>query len=650
MPSTWQGPRQQTLRVFYDSECNAIAVERPDRTALRITRGPLNQIRTLDVAGQARWTAEYDAWARPIRCQKQGYEPAQLEYDGAGRLQAIARPGGDRVRLGYTPGGRLVSIETPLRRFQFVFDPVGRLQSLMETTGSKRDAFDYDEANRLVRRSSPGWTEQYQYDRARRVVTWTVTDLSPRRCGFRYNEAGWVEEIAYPNGTHSTFDYDAAQRLTRLSTKDGSNRALATMAVDYATSARLASATGGGSDRFAYHYDSNLFLRETLYPDGHRDFFAYDPQGGLLSTTSTARRETFGRDALGRPTEVGKTRYVYLAPNDPTPAMTSATVCLTLDDREQVVALRRGDGLKAQYAYLADGRMVRREIAGRVVWFDWDGPRLRSLHDERGRLLASIHYDPTFGLPLAVVIGNQTYFCHPDAFGRVALLTDEKGKAIDPPKDFPFDVKGRGEAPIVPTWEGLPPAIRLPEENLHLVRGRLCDLRSGDFLSPDLAHYVGRENPYRARMIARPLELTATWDDLSNVIGWIEQIEKPQFERRISDCGGRSADLGFWISTFGLQKRNAGGGLPLSEMVSLVRRLEEFDSHLFDVALRHELDPDRWLEWAQPVEALGQGLGRMVGIPLCGWREPCCSAAAAFSEFSPLGPIPYDGNVAQSGR
>jgi len=617
LPSTLQGPHQAAHRWIYDSERNCVAFQRPDQTELLLGRGPRNQIRMLDATGRARWTVEYDDRARPISCRKEGYEPAQLDYDGTGRLRTIAAPSGERVKLSYARNGQAVSLETPLRRFRFVFDTIGRPQTLLEATSGKRDAFEYDEANRLVRRTHPGWTEQYRYNRAGYVTTWIVTDLASREFSFRYNDAGWLDTITYPNGIRSAFDYDGARRLTRVSTRDSEGSTLFAMPVDCPTSSRLVAATGAGSDRFVYRYDANLALVEIMYPDGRRDSFAYDSRNNLASATRGAQRETYRRDALGRPAEVGATRYVYVTPSDSPPPLTNSMVCLTLDDRERVVALQRGDGLKARYDYLPDGRMVRREVKGRVVWFDWDGPRLRSLLDEHGRLLASIRYDPTFGLPLAVVMGTRTYFCHPDAFGQPALLTDEKGKPIDPPEGFPLSLRDHGKSPIGPTWEGLPPAIRLPEEGLQLVRGRPCDPRSGDFLSPDLFRFVESVNPYCARTIARPVELTKVWDQLTQAIRWMETIERNKLARRWPD--------------------EQDEGERLCDLVPLLRQPELFEAVLLKKAFRHNLDPDRWFDPPLPRNEMA-GSDFLLG----GLLKPPPSPADLYSDFSPLGPIPYE--------
>jgi len=615
--STLQAPNRITHRLFYDRERNCVAFQRPDNTSLHLVRGPASQVRTLDAAGYARWTVDYDAWERPICYRKQGYPQVFLDYDGAGRLRKIEGPSEDRMTLDYAPNGNLALVATALRRFQFIFDPAGRLQALVESTSSRRDAFEYDETGRMVRRSSPGWTDQFRHDRAGRVTTWAVVDSLEREFGFQYSDAGCLETITYPNSTRSTFEYDSAHRLTRTNMRDREGRTLLSLAVDYATSSRLAAATGEGNDRVAYRYDPNLALIETAYSDSRRDIFSYDSGGNLSSVTSGSRRETFRRDALGRPTEVGTTRYIYLAPNVPLPPMTSSTTCLILDDRERITALHRGDGLKALYAYLPDGRMIRREIAGRVLWLDWDGPRLKSLHDEHGRVLTCIHYEPTFGLPLAVAMGRQVYFCHPDPFGHPTRLTDENGKMVEPPDDFPFDMTDPNAPPIGPTWEGLPPAIRLPEEGLYLVRGRLCDVRSGDFLSPDLPRFIQSLNPYRARVIPRPIEPTMAWEQLTQAIRWIERIERNRFEHR-------------WQA-----RRNDDDSL--FALASLVRQPELFETHLLDVAFQHSLDPDQWLD---PI-MLEKTLPKTDLAPY-GLLELPSSPADLFSDFSPLGPIPYN--------
>jgi YD repeat-containing protein len=615
-PSTIQAPDERSMRLYYDGEHNCIARQYGDQAAIHCARGAGNKIQTLDAPGLARWNVRYDAWGRAITSQKDGYPEARLTYDPTGELRTVEQASVPRLSFAYAANGWPAALETPLRRFRFVWNPFNRLRAITETIGAKRDSFDYDDANRLVRRLTPGWTEQYRYDGAGRVVALVVTGLVSHEFGFQYDAKGWLTRIRYPSGVTSAFEYDTAQRLSRAVTRDPEVRMLFAMPVDYATSSRLAAATGGTGDRFAYRYDSNLALVEVAYSDGRRDSFTYDRRGGLATATRGNFRATFRHDALGRPTEVGATRYVYLSPDQTLPAMTKETVCLVLDDCERVVSLRRGDGLKAQYDYLPDGRMIRREVNGRIVQFDWDGPRLRTIADERGRTLLGIYYDPTFGLPLAVVADRQVYFCHPDAFGRPALLTDARGQVVGTPPDFPLEIKGRSEPPIGPTWEGLPPAIRLPEEGLCLVRGRLCEPRSGDFLSPDLSRFLDSVNPSRAAQVPRPLDATNYWDDLSNALRWVQEIEPLAFELR----AGNRRDLA-----------------ALSELASLVRRPEDFETHLLRKALREDFNPDRWFEAILP----GGVVGEIESLPR-GALAPPPSPAEAYFDFSPLGPIPYD--------
>ena len=615
--SVVQAADGRNLRLFYDSERHCFVVHHGDGSGLQLVRDRANRIETIEaIRAGTRWTATYGAWGRPLRYQKQGYPPARTDCDAEGRVKTLESPGG-RWAFDYTPSGRLAGLDTPLRRYRFAEDPLGRLQSVVEAASARRDTFEYDAANRLVKRSTPGWSEQYRYDRAGRLAGLVVTGLDRHEYVFEYNEAGWLETIRYPNGVRTIFDYDAAHRITRANSRDTDGRVLLTAPADYTTGSRLAAATGAGSNRFAYRYDSNLALVETVWPDGHRDSFSYDARGGLASATRGGRRETMVRDSLGRPTEIGVRRYLYVRPDEATTPKTTATVCLILDDRERVAGLNRNDGLKARYDYLPDGRMIRREVAGRVVAFDWDGPRLRAILDESGQVQVSIHYDPVFGLPLAVVMGRQTYFCHPDVFGHPALLTDEKGRPADAPRDFPFELKDEKEPRMWPTWEGLPPAIRLPEEGLLLVRGSLFEPRSGNLLSPDLSRFLESENPYRVEAIPRPLDPTLSRDELVNALRWIEEIEKQGFEQRRSD-GCCTSEEG------------------LAELAALVCRPELLERRLLRAAFRHDFSPDRWFDPMVP-EGMPGEFGWLTRGPLA----PPSSPADFFNRFSPLGPTPY---------
>jgi len=620
LPSAIQRAGRRVHRIFYGAEGNCIGIRRPNGTAFHIGRGPCGWINLLDAAGLARWTVDFDAWARPVAYRKQGARSARVECDAAGRVTAVESPVSGRFALGYDPCGRIGALETPLRSFRFVFGPAGLLRSIVERATARRDAFEYDKDNRLVRRSTPGWTEEYEYDRAGRVRTFTVRDLSVHRFEFRYDDGGWLKEILYPNGARSSFDYDASHRLARASACDRRGHTLFSMPLDYATSSRLALAVGGGTDRFAYRYDSDLDIVEIAYPGGGRETYAYNALGDLASRTSPRGTVVFRYDALGRPVRVGAVRYVYLESRGRPPLpMTTSTVCLILDDREQVVELKRGDGLVAKYAYLPDGRMISREVGGKRFSFDWDGPRLRSVFDGHGRRLVSIYYEPAFGLPLAVAMGERTYYCHPDAFGRPAWLTNEKGEAVGAPDDFPFEAEDRYSPPVGPAWTGSPPPVRLREENLLLVRGMLCDPQTGKLLSSDISHFLDRLNPYRARRVPRPLEPTDVWRRLVCAADWIERIEKPRF--RFRWCGEPSERLP-----------------RLAELLALVRRPEIFEDELLELAFRERTGPERWLD----PSALGVVVGGLDEWPLLALGLPP-EPALRFADFPPLGPVPYVG-------
>jgi hypothetical protein len=172
---------------------------------------------------------------------------------------------------------------------------------------------------------------------------------------------------------------------------------------------------------------------------------------------------------------------------------------------------------------------------------------------------------------------------------------------------------------------GLPPAIRLPEERLQLVRGRLYEPRSGDFLSPDFLRFIESENPYRLGAVPRPLDPTRSWDELAKALRWIEEIENPVFKQH-------------W-------NREQEKETPLSVLAALVRQPEQFEARLIERSFRYDFNPDLWFE---PVAAISAN-GESAGLPR-GLLAPPVSPADAFLDFSPIGPVPYDWPRSQSGE
>lgn len=611
-----QQPGERQTRLVYDAEASCIAIRRATRTTLNLSRGPLGRVEILDHGQNERWRADFGDGIHPNRLSRPGFEPVLLQHDSIGRITEARQD--DKTRLGLEYRGDAIpsAVETRLHHWRFSFDPAGRLQSIAEQNGAKRESFEYGSDNRVLRHGKPGWTERVQYDPTGNVIALTIASPAAIAFRFGYDTRGRLQTIVYPNDVRTQFEYDSASRLSRTRTRNIYAETLVVIDAEYSSGSRLVAATGLGTDRFSFQYDANLDLVGIAHPDGRRDTFRYGKLGNLLQADSNGRRKLYQHTPGGQPDQIANRKYVYGVAGGSRPAGSGSETVLMLDDLDRVVGLQEGDKLEVRYDYLPDGRLARRAINGQALAYEWEGSRLRAIRDAKGRIVIALHYDPQFGIPLAVSLEEQMYYCHPDIFGTPIRITDSKGNAVAPPEDFPIAIASISEPLLTPSWVGLPPAIRLVEENLILVRGRLCDPETATQLSPEPSRSFEFLNPHHARQVPRPLELSFVWEDLANVLGWIEEIESHRLETAWSGSLSQVA--------------------PLSRLCRWVRRPETYEDELLRQAFQAGPRLERWLDpFGNP-----SAQGEFPGLPMSALK-PTESSHKVFLEFSPIAPIPY---------
>ncbi|MFZ5453880.1 MAG: RHS repeat-associated core domain-containing protein [Thermodesulfobacteriota bacterium] len=227
-------------------------------------------------------------------------------YDKYNRLLSSSNAVGTYT-YEYDANSRLVSVDGPWDndKITYQYDALGRRIAMTREKGQAA-AYAYDEYNRLTAVNAGG--DLYYY---------TYTGVNPL-----------VRSLTRPNGARTTFQYDALQRLTQMTTKNIAGvlinsysytfnaqdlRAAETAnepvvptpyqnaAVQYAYNNvnQLLSATDPGTKTFAHDRDGNLEKGYT--PDGYAFTALYDPENRLQSLTHT------GADGAWN-----KTEYYYL--------------------------------------------------------------------------------------------------------------------------------------------------------------------------------------------------------------------------------------------------------------------------------------------------------------------------------------------------
>ncbi|MEO1484018.1 MAG: RHS repeat-associated core domain-containing protein [Myxococcota bacterium] len=272
----------------------------------------------------------------------------------------------------------------------------------------------------------------------------------------RYGD-GLVQRVTRDLGVDE-FDYSPAERWLESAELEGVFGR--SWSAEYDASGNRSSITQGSA---SVSYESNA-LNQYASVDGVT--FAYDKNGNL-------------RDD-------GSLQYAYDAFNQLTEVFTDS-------------------GPVARYHYDAFGRLIARETDDFTVDYLYDDGQLVAVRDaSTGEILRRYVYQPdTVDVPLALIVGGQTYYFELNSLGSVTALVDDNGALVE---RVEYDESGtpRVTSPSGSEW----PESSLGNElyfqgrhydaatGLYNNRARWYSPRLGRFLSSDPVGPVDGVNTY----------------------------------------------------------------------------------------------------------------------------------------------------------
>ncbi|WP_300578183.1 RHS repeat-associated core domain-containing protein [Phenylobacterium sp.] len=190
---------------------------------------------------------------------------------------------GDTFSYTYNSDGFLASIE----------NEVGHTITITSWSGSGQPTTIVD---------PNGVTSTVAYDYADRVVEFVVAPgVGQSTYEFEYDPAGNLTKLTLPEGGWLAYDYDAANRLTRISNNRGQERVLTVNAVGEPTTLTTSSASSIVTQQQARAYDELGRLIAVTGAGSQSTAFGYDKVGNVTSITD-ARGKLFSQtyDALNR--------------------------------------------------------------------------------------------------------------------------------------------------------------------------------------------------------------------------------------------------------------------------------------------------------------------------------------------------------------
>ncbi len=258
----------------------------------------------------------------------------------------------------------------------------------------------------------------------------SLTHSAGQSLAFAYNGAGLIASVTSSEGHHATYAYDAAnQHLLAVTGIDG----LVT---------RYTYSTGQGIVR------EHALLSEE-FPNGTHQFFAYDSQGRLESTSrdGNADRVTFAYNSNGKVTVTDATgakgivffddRGLVARVDDPLAQPTYSTI----DENFNLTKITAATGADQSFGYDKQGNLTQfTDALGQTTRFTYGTAlqRLTSLTDARGHT-TRYSYDARGNLTATTYADGSVERVQYDAAGNPIGTTNRRNQPIN----YTYDTAGR---------------------------------------------------------------------------------------------------------------------------------------------------------------------------------------------------------------
>ncbi|GAK55377.1 hypothetical protein Plarl_11701 [Candidatus Vecturithrix granuli] len=362
-------------------------------------------------------TYAYDTMGRLITVTYPTGEIVQMTYDLAGNILQKQYSSGLQFTNTYDASNRLLTTNA----LQFGYDAEGRMLTTTDTSDPLSPVTfgaTYNAAGRLntVSYNNNLFTVSYAYDQTGRLTAVT-DDLTGATVQFEYDQDSRLTAIRRPNNVHTTLEWDAASRLTRLTEGAFADLRYTLDAVGRVTQAELTlpldpSAFLTGAQQIwthdaasqiataGYAYDANGRL--TASPRGA---FAWDGAGRLIQTPDAVLTYNGVDDVITREADGVTTHYYYHHAIDLTPLVAERT---------------QGGAFTRYYVWSPSGMLlyaIDAAVGNQVVFyhFDRDGNTL-ALTNAAGTMTDAYTYTP-YGQVLGHTGSSKQPFTFVGKFG-----------------------------------------------------------------------------------------------------------------------------------------------------------------------------------------------------------------------------------------
>ncbi len=464
----------------------------------------------------------YDAAGNVIRYKDEAGNQTVMTYDANGNMISRTYPDGSSDQYTYDLNGNLLTANNANANITFTYDANGQvLSETMSTSFNSQPStfnYTYDTHNGTINITYPsGRVIEEHYDLRGRLSTilnsqFSILNSPDTIAFFTYTPTDHVATRTYGNGDHTTFSYDAANRLTKISSL---NSQFSILNYNYTYDpagnilSRIDSLRPNHSETYAYdalhrltEFRRGVTNNSGVIPNPLRQVqYTLDALGNRTSVTTNSTTTTYAHNNMNAYTTVGNETMQYDGNGN---MLSDGSHTYQYNYRNRIISVDNGG--TATYQYDALDRRIGKMTASDTIHYYYRG--VQSIEEHTASDTTTYIYGSAIDDILSIHRNGQDYYYHKNHLGSVVAITDSTGGLVE---TYNYDPYG---APSICNASGLEISVSTIG-NTILFTGREYDYETGFY------YYRARtQHPMVGRFLEHdPLLFVDGWNIYEYVIG-----------------------------------------------------------------------------------------------------------------------------------
>ena len=482
----------------------------------------------------------YDAAGNVIRYKDEAGNQTVMTYDANGNMISRTYPDGSSDQYTYDLNGNLLTANNANANITFTYDANGQvLSETMSTSFNSQPStfnYTYDTHNGTINITYPsGRVIEEHYDLRGRLSTilnsqFSILNSPDTIAFFTYTPTNHLASRTYGNGDHTTFSYDAANRLTNISSL---NSQFSILNYDYTYDpagnilSRIDSLQPNRSETYAYdalhrltEFRRGVANNSGVIPNPLKQVqYALDALGNRTTVTANGTTTTYSHNNMNAYTTVGNETLQYDGNGN---MLSDGSHTYQYNYRNRMIGV--DNGTTSTYQYDALDRRISKTTATDTILFFYRGVQcIEELHanipsgEGQGwvsHTTVSYIYGTAIDDILSMHRNSQNYYYHKNHLGSVMAITDSMGAIVETydydPYGTPNIYNAAGSEIIV---SNIGNTILFTgreydyETELYYFRARALHSVLGRFIQHDPLNYIDGMNMY-SYVLNNPIKKT----------------------------------------------------------------------------------------------------------------------------------------------